>query len=375
VSAGEVLTCGRTPPPALITELADWLVGHGELVPFSTASLAALFPGAAEVKDVACGLLTFALPGAARRQLLWFRPEIIQTVSWGGDPHKPVEAEPGVRLHPRRSFELWKEEVRLRSYPWTASELEAARELRRCAVEIDLERQILREQRAVRARDDMMAVVSHDLRSPLGVIQIQAAQLLRTAGPGDGEPARSLRAGAERIQRSVARMNALILDLLDLAKVEAGRFVVQCQPEEVGEMLEEALLLLRPLAEARRITLTEERVEAPRVNADRERMFQVLSNLIGNALKFTPEGGTITVRAEPKGREVQFTVADTGPGIPAGQLPYVFNRYWQAHRASQEGVGLGLHIAKGIIEAHGGRIWVESPPGSGARFTFTLPMA
>lgn len=111
------------------------------------------------------------------------------------------------------------------------------------------------------------------------------------------------------------------------------------------------------------------------MSSDRERIFQVLSNLIGNAIKHTPEGGTIAVHIEPGANEILVTVADTGPGIPTDDLPHVFNRYWQSPRKSREGTGLGLYIAKGIIESHGGRIWVESLPGAGARFMFTLPLA
>jgi signal transduction histidine kinase len=293
------------------------------------------------------------------------------TVHWGGDPRKPVETDGRTRIHPRRSFALWKEEVRLRSSPWTASAIEAAQELRRSAVEIDLEHQLLREQIAVRARDDLVAVVSHDLKNPLGVIQMQVALLLNASGSND-EPSRRVRTSVERIQRSVDRMNALIHDLLDLAKIEAGRFAVRCRPEASSDMVEEALIVLRPLAETKRIEITPELCDATQVHADRERVFQVLSNLIGNAIKFTPEGGRIDVSTRRCDGELLFTVADTGPGIAEEQLPNVFNRYWQEHRASREGSGLGLYIAKGIVEAHGGRIWVETRAGGGAQFNFTL---
>jgi chemotaxis family two-component system sensor kinase Cph1 len=370
-SAGTCLTCGDTPDRTLIAALVEWLDARESGQPFATGSLPALFPAATRANEVASGLLTFALPGTPTRRLLWFRPEMPSTVHWGGDPRKPVETDDRMRIHPRRSFALWKEEVRLRSSPWNASAIEAAQDLRRSAVEVDLEHQLVREQLAVRARDDLVAVVSHDLKNPLGVIQMQIALLLNVFGRDD-EPSNRLRASAERIQRSVDRMNALIHDLLDLAKIEAGRFVVRCQPEASDDMLEEALIVLRPLAETKRIKITHELRGAARVQADRERIFQVLSNLIGNAIKFTPEGGRIDVRTRREDGEVLFTVADTGPGIPEEQLSNVFNRYWQEHRASREGSGLGLYIAKGIVEAHGGRIWAENRPGSGAQFKFAL---
>ena len=279
-----------------------------------------------------------------------------------------------MRVHPRRSFELWKEEVRFHSALWTAPDLEAAEHLRRDAVEIDLERQVVREQRAVRARDDLVAVVSHDLRNPLGVIQMQAAILLQTLGSGSEDFSRRIQTSTDHIQRAVRRMNTLIRDLLDLAKLEAGRFTLQCSRCQMNDLVEESLLILRPLAEAKRITLTSD-LRADAVHADRDRIFQVLSNLVGNAIKFTPERGNISVRAETDATEVRVTVSDTGPGIPSDQLANIFDRYWQARRSDQEGSGLGLFIAKGIIEAHGGRIWTEARAGTGATFIFELPRA
>ncbi|AUX19690.1 histidine kinase [Sorangium cellulosum] len=375
VRAGDARTWGRTPPLPFVMALADWLDQRPDASLFSTASLAAMLPSALPVKDVASGLLSFGLPGAEHRRLLWFRPEIVQTVRWGGDPREPVETDPHMRIHPRRSFALWKQEMRLRSRPFSASDIEAAEDLRRYAVEIDLERQVERAQRAVRARDDLVAVVSHDLKNPIGVIQMQAALLLRAAGPHDEPQSRRLRALAERIQRSVDRMNALVHGLLDLAKIESGRFVLERRPEPTRELVEEALLAMRPLAESRRITIAEHVVETPRVEADRERIFQVFSNLLGNAIKFTPEGGAVTVEVALERDGVRFTVADTGPGIPADRLPHVFERYWRAPGERSAGAGLGLYIAHGIVEAHGGRLWVESTVGVGTRFMFTLPLS
>jgi two-component system, chemotaxis family, sensor kinase Cph1 len=374
VTEDRCVTCGRTPEPAAIRALCAQVEQRAGSEPFATASVPESFPVALDAKDEASGMLTFALPGAGRRRLFWFRPERIQTVRWGGDPRKPVDDD-GLRLHPRRSFALWQEEQRLRSVPWTESDLEAALDLRRSAIELDLERQVMREQRAVRARDDLVAVVSHDLKNPLQVVQMQAALLPRLAPAGDDESTRRLHASSERIRRATDHMNTLIHDLLDLAKIEAGRFAVQCRPEDIGEMIGEALIILGPLAEARRLTIEQQLSATTRVLADRERFFQVLSNLIGNAIKFTPEAGRILVRTERDGDELRIEVIDSGPGIPGDQLGQVFNRYWQAQRSEREGSGLGLFIAKGIVEAHGGKIWVDAPPGQGAQFKFTLRLA
>jgi light-regulated signal transduction histidine kinase (bacteriophytochrome) len=375
LSGGDVKTSGRTPSPALIQDIAAWVDEKEGPRLFATASLAALFPGAQEASEVASGLLTFALPGAPQRRLLWFRPEFIQTVSWGGDPNKPVTADSGDRLRPRHSFALWRQEVRLRSHPWTESSLEAADDLRRRAIEVDIGRRFLSEQRAVRARNDLLAVVSHDLRGPLSGVLLQTEVMLHlTQGADDaGKGANVLHGSAERIRRSAAHMKALIDDLLDLASIEAHRFALHLKSVESRELVDDAVLAAAPLAEARRITLATELIDAPRLEADPERVFRVLSNLLGNAIKFTPEGGTITVRAERRGDDLSIAVADTGPGIAADHLPHVFERYWKVQSASQPGTGLGLYIANGIVEAHGGKIWAESSAG-GATFTFTLPL-
>jgi signal transduction histidine kinase len=258
--------------------------------------------------------------------------------------------------------------VRHRSRPWTASDLEAADDLQRRAIEVDLERRLWSEQRAVRARDELIAVVSHDLKNSLSAIQMQADLMLQKARGEDQS-----RAGAEGIRRSATRTMALIDDLMDLAKIEAQRFVVGLQFVDSRAMVEEALLAASPLAQTKRIALSVELIDAPKVEADPGQIQRVLANLLGNAIKFCPEGGTVTVRAERSGVDLMITVADTGPGIPADHLPWVFERYWQARPASHVGAGLGLYIAKGIVTAHGGRIWAESS-ASGARLTFTLPL-
>ncbi|HZI05384.1 MAG TPA: ATP-binding protein, partial [Archangium sp.] len=374
---GRCWTVGRVRPESAIEGLVGWLRETVKEGVFHTRALPGLYPPAEAFKEVASGLLAVSLPKHTPDYVLWFRPEVLQTVNWGGDPTKPVEkAGEELRLHPRRSFELWKEVVRANSLPWTPAEVEAATDLRRYAIEVDLGHQVLREQKAVQARDDLVAVVSHDLKNPLGVIHLQVGLILR-AMPLDREgPWRRLHTSIERIQHATDRMNTLIRDLLDLAKIEAGRFVIEPRPEELESLVEECMELFHPLAGQKRISISQQ-VHQPevRVQADRERIFQVFSNLMGNAIKFTPEGGSIQFTAEPVGRAVRFAVKDTGPGIPKEQLPHLFNRYWQAKKRAQEGAGLGLYIAKGIIEAHGGQLWVESQVGSGSTFFFTLPVA
>jgi chemotaxis family two-component system sensor kinase Cph1 len=368
----DVRTCGTTPPTKAITALSEWLDERSAVGPFETSCLTLTYPAGTQIADVGSGILTFSLPGTPGRRIIWFRPEVQKRVEWGGDPLQSKLIDPRMRLHPRRSFEMWKEEVRLHSDAWTTPDLEAAEEFRRDAVEIDLERQVVRERLAVRARDDLVAEVSHDLRSPLGVIQMQAAILMQTVATERADISRRIQTSAEHIQRAVRKMNTLIRDLLDLAKLEAGRFTLQCERYRMSHLIEESLLILRPLADAKQIRLTSD-LQGGEVSADRERIFQVLANLVGNAIKFTPEQGSIFVRSETRDQEIRVTVSDNGPGVPADQVLNLFDRYWQARPNDREGSGLGLFIAKGIVEAHGGRIWIEPDTGVGASFVFTLP--
>jgi PAS domain S-box-containing protein len=225
--------------------------------------------------------------------------------------------------------------------------------------------------RAIRLREEVLAVVSHDLRNPLGSISMGAAMLFKK-GAADPRTRKQL----ETMMRAAGRMDHLIGDLLDLASIQAGRLAVERQPQEIAPILSEAVELAEPLAKANAQTLKSEiLVREARCSVDRDRVLQLLSNLLGNAKKFCPPGGSITVRAVAKANEVECSIADTGPGIPPKDVPHIFDPYWSAKHEARKGVGLGLYISKGIVEAHGGRIWVENRPGAGATFYFTLPLA
>ena len=366
-------TRGRAPPHEFALDLAEWIDRHHGHGVFATQSLAAQWSSAAEEKDVASGLLTFALPGGIARRLLWFRGEVLDTVTWGGDPNKAVENVVGQRPHPRRSFALWKEEVRLHSVPWTGIDFEAAEDLRRYAVEADLERQLAREHRAVVARDEVLGVVSHDLRNPLYAIGLQAHEfLLRSLG--NPPTSIELQEGAMLLESAVARMNSLIDNLLDLASIEAGRLQLRTESIEVRSTIDKALETLRPLADAQQQELVTDADAGLWMRADANRFYQVLSNLIGNAVKFTPPGGRITMGVTATGDTVTFMVRDTGPGFSAEAIRNLFVRYGRAEPASgRRGVGLGLFVVKGIVEAHGGVISAHNSPQGGAAVMFTLP--
>jgi signal transduction histidine kinase len=224
---------------------------------------------------------------------------------------------------------------------------------------------------ALRAREDLLAIVSHDLRNPLGVVLASTALLLKSNLPPDKQE--RARRQVEAIQRAGNRMNRLIRDLLDFASIQAGRLSVSKHPQDVAAMVNEVLEVTEPLAATKSHRLVADVAPELAVRCDHDRVIQLFSNLVGNAVKFTPDGGTITVRAAPEGGILRFSVTDTGPGISADELPHVFDRYYQAQRRNRDGIGLGLSIARGIVEAHGGRIWADDAPGGGARITFRLP--
>jgi signal transduction histidine kinase/ActR/RegA family two-component response regulator len=220
----------------------------------------------------------------------------------------------------------------------------------------------------VRARDEVLAVVAHDLQNPLNVISMAANMLLSRASE------QSLRRPVERIIRGVQRATRLLRDLLDISAMEAGRFSVERRRVDPADLLLSALESQQSLAaDASVIIASDLSPELPAVDADEERLLEVLENLVGNAVKFTSPGGSITVGATREGEDVKFWVQDNGAGIPQDQLPHIFDRFWQAKRTDRRGTGLGLTICKGIVEAHGGRIWAESTVGKGTRVLFAIP--
>lgn len=239
------------------------------------------------------------------------------------------------------------------------------------AVQVENARLYREAQRAVQARERVLGIVAHDLRNPLNVIEMSAQILLDDTF----SPAQHVQQ-TRMILRSAQRMERLIEDLLDIARIEADRLTLHREIHQPADVAGEAVELNLSLAAAKSLSLhLEAAADLPAISADRHRMLQVLSNLIGNAIKFTPEGGSIEVAVEAADEGVRFTVVDTGIGIEPESLPNLFQPFWQVERRSLEGVGLGLMIARGIVDAHGGSIGVESTPGQGSRFHFTIPAA
>ncbi len=227
--------------------------------------------------------------------------------------------------------------------------------------------------RGLAARDDIIGIVSHDLRNPVNAIKMLTGAILdrerETNLPEDVVQYSTV------IRQAAGQMDSLIRDLLDVTRVEAGKLGVEAIPTDVAELLDDVVGTLVPLAAAKSIKL---RLAVdgslPMVNADRERIRQALSNLIGNSVKFSPRGSVIELGAKEGGGVVIISVTDEGPGMTPDQLSHAFDRFWQSRRTDREGAGLGLAITRGIVEAHGGRIWAESTFGKGSTFYFTLPV-
>lgn len=366
---------GQCPSTEQIRDLYQWLK-HSHQPVFSTHSLSALYAPAAAYKVIASGLLAMSLPKPVDNAVLWFRTEVKESIPWSGDPKKPLNLEPsatGMRLSPRTSFELWKVEMDGISTKWSHGDLFAANDLRRSALENDLARQVQREQQAVQARDELVAVVSHDLRNPMTIISMLCGMMQKTFTSDGSHASRRIMTAIDTMQQATSRMNILLEDLLDTSKIEAGRYTITAQPLDVTQIFEEALSLLLPLATEKSVELSFHSEPDLRVNADPERLFQVLSNLISNAIKFTPEQGKIVVAAQPSEADIVFSVRDSGKGIPAEQLPFIFDRYWTAKEGNASGTGLGLYISQGIINAHGGQLMAESTVGEGSEFRFNVP--
>jgi signal transduction histidine kinase len=225
---------------------------------------------------------------------------------------------------------------------------------------------------ALAERDSFLGVVSHDLRNMLNAIVGFAALIERDASREDSM--REATIHAQRIQRSAARMNRLVGDLVDIACIEAGMLAVVREIGDPTRIVTEAVDTFQAQASANGVSLVAEIVRAPLAAFDPARILQVLTNLLTNAIKFTPTSGRVVVQVGPDGGEIRFAVRDTGAGIPTDQLEAVFERFLQVTKNDRRGVGLGLYISKCIIQGHGGRIWAESRVGEGSTFCFTLPI-
>jgi signal transduction histidine kinase len=284
-------------------------------------------------------------------------------------PFLLVTSRPGVKMITRH---VWRSVDELIITPIEKPELRARIEIlvRARSLSLALRQRADDAEQAARTRDEVLALVSHDLRNPLNVVLSNGSFLLDTV---EGLLPRQ-REQLQMIHRAAGQMNRLIQDLLEVAAMEAGNVSLELRPEPVEPLVRGACSSHAHTAAAKQITLScDFGDDLPDVLADQDRIHQVFGNLIGNALKFTPAGGQVSVRADSQGEVVRFAVHDTGDGIRAEDVPRVFDRFWQAQRTRQGGAGLGLAISRNIVAAHGGEMWVESDVGEGSMFVFTLP--
>lgn len=387
---------GQTPTDEQLEELAEWLMAQPAMQSatpraYVTDALPAAYPSAQAFADVASGLLAVPLSRSRRNLMLWFRPETIQTVQWGGNPHDtPTVTGPhGPRLTPRVSFELFVESVRHRSRPWKAVEVEAAARLRLLVMELVVSRaEHLADLNADLARsneelDAFAYVASHDLKEPLRGIHKYAHQLLDEADTMAEEHRRKL----EALLRLTTRMDSLLDSLLHFSRV--GRTTLAREVTNLNDVVAEAA----EMASGR--TTPGTRIHVPRplptVACDRVRVREVFLNLITNAVKYNDRaakeveigairpGDATPLPHRPAGaeRETVFYVRDNGIGIEAKHFDNVFRMFRRLHGRDEYGggTGAGLTIVRRLVERHGGQIWLDSVPREGTTVYFTLPAA
>ena len=230
---------------------------------------------------------------------------------------------------------------------------------------------------ALKARDEVLGLVSHDLRNPVNAVKMLAGAILRVGADEESSALPPVvREHAEVMLQAARQMDALIQDLLDVTRLEAGKMRLNLQPIDVADAVRTALETLTPESRERGISLrTETAPGVPKTFADRDRIVQVMSNLVGNAMKYSPAGGAVRVTIGVEGDIVMISVIDGGMGIAAEELPYVFDRFWQSKRTNRSGAGLGLAISRGIVQAHGGEMSISSTHGTGTLVRFSLPVA
>ncbi len=372
VREGRVKTAGATPSVDEIRRLTHLLAGEGKEV-VSLDSIAETLPQAESYAATASGLLAVSISQLHDDYIIWFRPEVVRTIDWGGDPRKPVE--PGTdRLHPRKSFEMWREQVRLRSLPWTESEIESARGFRSAIQNVVLRRAEERAELTTRLEainkelESFSYSISHDLRAPFRHIVGYAELLSDRLSDLDGKSAHYL----QSIQDAALSAGRLVDDLLNFSQL--GRMSLSKDRVDMNKLVAEVRRTLEPDLDGRRVEWTVG--DLPRAWGDGAMIRQVLQNLIQNALKYSAprERSEITVSGEDRGLSTAYTVRDNGVGFDMAYAHKLFGVFQRLHRSEEfEGTGIGLALCKRIVERHGGAITASSTVGQGASFTFTLP--
>ncbi|WP_414753771.1 ATP-binding protein [Anabaena sp. CCY 9910] len=375
---GNFRTVGQVPPIPDIQVLVEWMSQNIHEEIFATDSLATVYPDAEKSREVASGLIALSISRSQKNYVLWFRPEVVRTVDWGGNPHKPVEviANGGIRLSPRKSFELWKETVLLKSHPWKSYEVNAALELRSAIIGIVLQKadelaQLNIElKRSNQELDAFAYIASHDLKEPLRGIHNYSNFLMEDYGEIiDAQ-------GKEKLLtliRLTQRMEDLIDSLLHFSRL--GRVDLSMQDTDLNEIVHRILDMLSGRIEETGVEIRIVQL-LPVVYCDRIQIGEVFSNLIANSIKYNDKAnkwieiGYIDNQPLPP----TFYVRDNGIGIREKHFEAIFRIFKRLHSPNKYGggTGAGLTIAKKIVERHGGKIWVESTYGEGSTFYFTL---
>ncbi|WP_439426862.1 ATP-binding protein [Stenotrophomonas sp. T8] len=374
VHKGDCMRVGECPPASDVLALADWLATRqaGQET-YCTDHLAADWSPAAHLADVASGLLAVSISQLHDSYLMWFRPEVVRTVRWGGDPRKT--AAPGVALSPRSSFDAWKETVRQRSLPWTDADCDAAHEMRTAIVDIvlrkaeemaELNEQLLRSNKELEA---FSYSVSHDLRAPFRHIVGYSELLGSSAGDRLNETERRF---LDTIVDSAKSAGTLVDDLLSFSQM--GRSTLGRVRLDMAALAEDVRRSLALDYAGRDVQWT--LAPLPEVEADPTMLRLVWQNLLANAIKFTRERehAMIEIGHDRSDDEDHFFVRDNGCGFDMRYVDKLFGVFQRLHHVEEfEGTGIGLANVRRIIGRHGGRTWAEGEPGKGATIHFTLP--
>ncbi|MEM8809283.1 MAG: ATP-binding protein [Cyanobacteria bacterium P01_G01_bin.38] len=390
---GQITLLGETPKLAEVSDLVQWVGGcFDQDVVYHTAALSQVYPAAGEFESGTSGLLALAISRAQQLYVLWFRPEVLQTVNWAGNPDKSVMTDYGgtVRMSPRQSFDLWKETVRQRSLPWKPCEIEAALELRTAVIGLVLQKadelsQLNSElERSNIELDAFAYIASHDLKEPLRGIHNYSSFLIEDYGDQLGDD------GAHKLQtlmRLTQRMEDLINSLLHYSRL--GRAELSITPENLTELVDGVIDVVK-ISKPEQVSFQVPR-PLPTVACDRTQVIELFTNLISNGIKYndkpekqieigylTPDEATAQsiwpTAIENPLDTVIFYVRDNGIGIRAKHLDNVFRIFKRLHPPGRfgGGTGAGLTIVRKIVERHSGQIWIDSAYGEGSTFYFTL---
>lgn len=371
-----ILTYGETPDEKAIRALSTWLAVHGHTELFHTNHLAGVYPAASTLTGVASGLLALPISRIHQHYLLWFRPELVQTVEWAGNPYeKQAPPDAPTQLSPRQSFAAWRETIHGHSLPWHAAEIELAIEFRSALLGIALERAEQMAELAeelTRANKELEAFsysVSHDLRAPLRHIVGFSDLLIEAAGSEDAAMRERF---LKNIKQSARLAGKLVDDLLSFSQM--GRAALRPTQVDMTELVSGCIDKLDLEIGQRKIDWHIDRL--PTVCADPSFLHLAMFNLLSNAVKFTGEREQAVIRVwhEDAGHEYLFHVADNGAGFNMDYVHKLFGVFQRLHRIEDfQGTGIGLANVRRIVERHNGRVWANSTPGEGATFSFSLP--